>query len=434
MISYYWPPAGGGFVQRVSKFCKYLPEFEWKPSVLTVDQGTYANTDASMLEETSKVAPVYRAKSWEPHALYSRLTGIKHEPGNTDSDKESKAHSSYLHTLAEYVRLNLFIPDARIGWYPSAVRLGLKAIDEIRPDAIFSTAPPFTVHLVARALHRKRNIPWIADYRDPWMENCAYNTLPRMGLVKNINHKMETSTYFESDRIVCAAERQLEIQSAKVPPAQQAKFRLIRNGYDKEVAPQETASTNHFLLSYFGSIYPQRFPIALVDALQCAIKQSTDFSRDFRFRLVGQTSGDIARLLKDRLGESSIEIIPFQPSTAVQKMLYEVQCLLLTVNKAYLNELIVPGKIYQYLATGNPILGIGPTDGESARLTKQYKGGRFFDYENIRGMTDFIIQQHRLWKAGTLNHGIQDHKPLQRRSQARELADLLNEITPTHGA
>lgn len=430
IVTYYWPPAGGGFVQRVSKFCKYLPQLGWQPAVLTVDQGTYANTDASMQDETSAVDPVYRAHSWEPHSLYARITGAKHEPGNTDSGGTSKSRlSQHLHTVAEYIRLNCFIPDARIGWYPGAVRLGHKAVAEFQPDAIFSTAPPFTVHLVARALHRKSGLPWIADYRDPWAENCAYNTLPRLRPVKWINHRMEVSTYHEASRVICAAQRQMEIQSAKVSEEDQAKFRLIRNGYDLVTAPDQVAASDRFMLSYFGSIYPQRFPVRLVDALEQALTESDTFRKDFCFRLVGTVSGDIRTMLTSRLGSDAVDIVPFQPSDAVQRMLYDVQCLLLTVNKAYLNELIVPGKIYQYLATGNPMLGIGPVDGESARLTAEYEGGQFCDYEDADGIRRFMLESHARWKAGTLNNGIRDLKPLQRRTQAGELAELLNEIT-----
>jgi hypothetical protein len=151
IITYYWPPAGGPGVQRVLKFAKYLPEFGWQPLVLTVKNGEYPAYDKSLKNDIPPECKVYTTKSIEPFKLYKKFTGMaENEAIPVATLTENK--KNWKKRLAYWIRLNLFIPDAKIGWIPFAVKAGKKIIQEEKPDIILSSSPPPTVHLIAKKL------------------------------------------------------------------------------------------------------------------------------------------------------------------------------------------------------------------------------------------------------------------------------------------
>jgi glycosyltransferase involved in cell wall biosynthesis len=430
ILSYYWPPAGGVRVQRVVKFCKYLPSLGWQPVILTVLTGSQHPADDSSTDDIRNVAGVYRAPAWEPHGLFQRMTGAKKGRNADGGETTGGRGSSFLRTLGEYIRLNLFVPDSRIGWYINACRKATQVMAQEKPDIVLSTAPPYTVHLVGRHIKREFGIPWVADFRDPWLENYAYNTVPRLKVVKMINLALERSVLSEADRIVCAGKRQLEIQSEKVGSGQRGKFSVIRNGYDMDTPSRSGGDVPFFYVSYFGSMYSQRFPYNLIQALSAALDKSQGLARDLRIRFAGQTSEEVIRILRESFDGRNLETLGFKSHAAVQDMMYQPQVLLLTINKVGNNELIVPAKIYEYLPTGNPILAIGPPRGEAADILRETATGKCLDYEDWRGMRDFILDKYRLWEAGQLNYGTRDFPAFRREELAGELSRLMRELLP----
>jgi len=192
IVTYYWPPAGGIAVQRITKFCKYLTDFGWNPIILTVDNGNFESVDESLLHDIAHIKHVYRTSSIEPHNFYNFIDGlVKRKSTNNPGNSNKLPKRSIYTTFSDYIRLNLFIPDSRIGWLFNAFRCGKRIIEEYNTDLIFSTAPPYTSHLVALKLHKHSGIPWVADFRDPWVESTLYNTVKRLGIVKTINKRLE---------------------------------------------------------------------------------------------------------------------------------------------------------------------------------------------------------------------------------------------------
>ncbi len=169
IVAYYFPPSGGPGVQRVLKYVQYLQEFGWTPVVLTVTDGNFPARDESLLETIPKDVRVIRTDIFEPYDLYRRLTGkSKGTAIDVNTIRKEGAKISTSERLAEFIRATIFIPDARIGWLRYAVDAGMKAIESMKIDAIYSSSPPYTCALIARALKRKSGLPWIAGFRDPW--------------------------------------------------------------------------------------------------------------------------------------------------------------------------------------------------------------------------------------------------------------------------
>src|SRR5579863_2037050 len=174
IFTYYWPPAGGVSVQRFLKFAKYLPEFGWEPIIITVKNGSYPYYDESLLKEISPSLRVYRTKTFEPFELYNLLRGKRGKSLPVVSFGAQR--KTLFQSVTEYIRANYFIPDARKGWNPFAIKQGMEVLSNEKIDAMITTGPPHSAHLIGLKLKEKTGVKWIADFRDPWT-GIFYNKL-----------------------------------------------------------------------------------------------------------------------------------------------------------------------------------------------------------------------------------------------------------------
>ena len=178
IITYYWPPSGGSGVQRWLKMSKYLPENGWQPVIYTPEDGEFPIIDTSLEKDVCPEAEVVKRPIVEPYTLYKRFVGMRAEEkvkvGFTDESGKQKGWKA---RLSMWIRGNLFIPDARCWWIRPSVRFLLKYLKDNPVDAIISTGPPHSMHLIALRLKAKLGLPWIADFRDPWTDIDFYNEL-----------------------------------------------------------------------------------------------------------------------------------------------------------------------------------------------------------------------------------------------------------------
>ena len=203
VVTYYWPPSGGPGVQRVLKFAKYLPAHGWEPIILTVKNGEYPSIDPSLAGDIPAGCSVHRSISFEPGGLYRPFVGLRSGepiPVATLAVRDI----SWRQRWANWIRLNLFIPDAKIGWVPSALKAGRRIIRTTKPDLIFSSSPPQTVQLIAEKLARASGLPWVADYRDPWTRIFHYATSRRSAWARRYDRRLE-------ERIVPAADERITV-------------------------------------------------------------------------------------------------------------------------------------------------------------------------------------------------------------------------------
>lgn len=430
VISYYWPPAGGGGVQRVAKFCKYMRDFGWEPIVLTVENGNYPATDESLVADVADIRCVYKARTLEPHTLYRALTRLVSRRNSASSRSSKPSSPSWLSRLGETVRLNLFIPDSRIGWRRHAQRVGDELIRTEKPDVIFSSAPPYTPHLIAQHLSAKHGIPWIADFRDPWLENHAYNTAPRLGVVKRINYRLEQSVLRTATRVTCANPGIQSLVAKKLTHGEHDKCVVITNGYDRIDLNKPKPQGDHFMLSYFGTVYGAGFPTEVFTAIGNLIRSDAIAAQKIRLRIVGQIHPDIATTLNAHLPEANLELRPYVPHRDMLNMLAEPQVLMLVINQFPHNTATVPGKIYEYMPTGNPILGIGPVDGDAAALLKEAAAGAMIGHGQQGQIEAFLSEHFKAWQLGQLNGGSRLMDQFDRRNLTDQLTKLFSEVAP----
>lgn len=375
IIAYYFPPSGGPGVQRVLKNVKYLKQFGWEPIVLTVENGQFPAIDESLLKEIPEGTKVYRTKIFEPYDLYRKFTGKgKNVALDVNNIKKEDQKRSFTEQIAEFIRATFFIPDARVGWRKYAVKKGLEIIKDENIEAIYSSSPPYTCSLIARDLKRKTKLPWIAGLRDPWTDFLTTPT--RWWLPKLIDRGMEKSVFQEADYVECAWEGIKKDALQKYPYFDAEKFIHIPNGFDSEDFPLLETHTNEILtITYTGSMYGRRNPLALFNALEELVLEERIKKDKFKFKFIGRFGAEIEEMIANTSFKEQIEVINYMPHSESIKMLMNSDVLLLIVDEAKESEEIVPGKVYEYLGVLKAIFAITPQRSAIAKLIRETNAG-----------------------------------------------------------
>jgi len=375
LITYYWPPAGGPGVQRVLKFAKYLPEFDWEPVILTVENGDYPAIDQSLLADIPPNISVYKTRSWEPFRFYRKLSKVKDNAGiptfvlNPDQDEKATAQ------LTRWLRANFFIPDARIGWVLPARRLGLSIIQNEEINLIWSSSPPHSLQLIAQYLAHHTGVKWVADLRDPWTEAFWQRELPQTLPARLLNAHYEQKVLNSATAITTVSSGLQQLFKHKTPQP----CYVIPNGYDPEdfTGLPIRSKNERFTIVYSGNLGKDQSLLPLINALH-------KLSEYCRSRITLRFSGELHTQIKSELQklprEVELHLIPYQEHRLILKAMAQADILLLVIPNTPDNQGIVTGKLFEYLATGNPILGIGPTDGDAAQIICETETGEMFDY------------------------------------------------------
>ena len=429
IVAYYFPPSGGPGGQRVLKFVKYLPEFGYKPVVLTVrEDADFPARDESLFGEISSEVQIYRSLIVEPYHLYRRITGRGSEESIDIATLEKGAHRGFGERMATWVRANCFIPDARIGWLPFGVKRGLEIIRQKQVDVIFSSSPPYTVSLIAMVLHMITGKPWVADFRDPW---TGFLSAPQRRFVaRKIDHALEGAVYRKADRITVAWRGIAQNLSEKHPEVDGSKAALISNGYDFEPADRPAEKNARFTLTYSGSLYGKRDPTGLVRALVQMMREEPAFEDRFLLRIVGRIGPSIAGMLKDTLPKACVEIVPYVPHREAVAYLFRSDVLLLIVDEAPEAPFIVPGKVFEYLGVRKPILALAP-EGDISGILARTKAGVTVSGQDVQGIACVLWNFYHRWERNALDDqgmDLDEIRRYSRRTQTEALAGVFDDI------
>ena len=384
IITYYWPPSGGSGVQRWLKMSKYLPENGWQPVIYTADEAEYPVEDLSLEKDVVPEAEVIKRKIFEPYSFYKKILGIKKEEKiKAGFINEGKKKSTWKENISVWIRGNFFIPDARCWWIRPSVKFLKKYLKEHPVDAIISTGPPHSMHLIAKKLHKKFNIPWIADFRDPWTDIDFYKDLRLTKLADRKHHRLEKSVLMSADEIVTVGNNCA--QGLKDICGRDVK--VICNGYDfdSEMLKNDNKLTDKFTLSHIGIIGANRNPALLWEAIGEMV-HNEEFANALDIRLIGQVDKSVIDSIKANGIEKYVDIISYIPHSEVLKKQTESHVLLLFVNNTPNAKGILTGKLFEYMASGRPILAIGPSDGDTAAVLQETETGVNIDFDDKEKM------------------------------------------------
>ncbi len=424
LVSYYFPPSGGPGVQRALKFVKYLPEFGWDPVVLTVDPryASYPALDPALVDEVDSNIRVVRTRAWDPYSLYARMLG-KSKEQSVGVGFIDESQQNWRQMLGKWVRGNVFIPDARVGWIPYATRAGKKLLANEHFDAILTTGPPHSTHLIGKRLAQKSGVPWLADFRDPWTGIDFYDSLMMTDFSKRRDARLEEAVTQKASVIVAVTPGMVRSLGEKA----HRDVQLVMNGYDPADIEIANPSKIKSVLSYVGNMNAARNPIVLWQALKRLSADGHDFG-DFAVRLVGPIDRGVAQSVREHGLEKLVQIEPpVSHAEAVTTML-ESALLLLVINRVSGSEGIMTGKLFEYIGTGRPILGIGPPNGDAAAALRDSNAGVMFDWDDVDGVTDYLKEylSRQDGTVGQVGASIKDRTRFSRREQAGQLAGLLS--------
>ena len=375
VITYYWPPSGGPGVQRVLKYCKYLPKYGWEPIILTVSEGDFPVLDKSLGLEVENFK-VFKTKSFSFHKIFNFLNKKSNTPTFqlSSSDKDS-----LFVRFSRWIRLNIIIPDGRIGWLPGAIKKGNSIISQHKIDVIFSSAPPYTTHLIAKSLSLSNKIPWIADFRDPWTDRFYNYENKRWWPAQKLDKYLEHSVIKNADKCITV--------SRTISKYYKKPFEVIHNGYDEDDFSNIVPDKNKdIVISYLGTMTKSQNPKRFFEVIS---KQNIGQNK-YQINLIGNIHTDIQEYIKGEGYDKFVSLKPYvNHQEAIQKMVNS-NFLLLVIPNTIKNEGIITGKLFEYIRSKTKIIMIGPKNCDAASIISDTNSGRWFDFEDREKIVKYL--------------------------------------------
>ncbi|MBP7507638.1 MAG: glycosyltransferase family 4 protein [Prolixibacteraceae bacterium] len=384
IITYYWPPSGGAGVQRWLKFSKYLPEFGWKPVILTVDPNfsSYPQIDETLQKEVNSEMLVFRTKSREFYSMYRSISGNNIPYGGFSNDNKK----SPVQKLAKIVRGNLFIPDPRRGWIKFAFKKAKELIKTYDIDTVITTSPPHSTQLIGLKLKKKLNIRWIADLRDPWTDIYYYNQFKHTKLALAVDRCYERNVITAADMLITVSEDLKRIFSTKDKNNRPEKIHVIQNGFDEEDFKTEVKpEAGKKIITYTGTISENYDIEGFVNAVN-------KLEKSIRDKIKIQFIGNVSEIIREKIQrtETEVEFIGYIPHNEAIENMLKSSMLLLIIPNVENNKGIVTGKFFEYLASGKPVLAIGPKGGDLETIIAETNCGKLFNYTEENEISVFI--------------------------------------------
>ena len=427
IITYYWPPSGGAGVQRWLKFVKYLREFNWEPIVYTPEHPEIPVIDESLNKDVPNDITVLKTPIWEPYDFYKKIIG---------KDKNEKISAGFLsenkkpkltEKISVWIRGNFFIPDARKFWINPSVSFLSDYIKKNEIDAIVSTGPPHSMHLIALKLKDKFNIPWVADFRDPWTNIDFYKDLMLTSFADRKHKRLEKKVLTTADAILTIGKTMKD----EFVGLGAKNVVVLTNGFDE----QDTSSTigivkdEKFSLAHIGSFVKSRDPLFLWQVLSELVAEQTGFAGDLEIKLVGKVDFSVLENIKKYRLNSYVNKIDYLPHQEVIKEQQRSQVLLLLLNDTPNSKGILTGKFFEYLSAKRPILCIGPMNGDAAEILNETKSGNIVEFEDKINLKKVILDYYRMYKNNGLEINSENLESFSRRNITGELSKLLNSHT-----
>jgi glycosyltransferase involved in cell wall biosynthesis len=412
LVTLYFPPAGGGGVQRSLKLATHLPAYGIETHVLAPDDPKWVHRDDDLAPPT---------QAWVHRAAYVGPAGKR--PADELHGTEG------LDRLAAHVRLfgrRLLVPDENVSWNLTAIPAARRIVNQEGIDVVITTSPPNSIHLVGAALKRWTGVRWVADLRDsiaahPHRRTESLAVRAKESTAAGIARLVARS----ADAIVAAADA-IADEARELEP--RGEVTTIPNGCDfDDFSGLEYRRGERFTITHAGSFFGKRTPRPFLQALAASgLDITARFVGDFRpaDREWAETLG-----LGDRL-----DLRPYTSHREALELQRSSDALLLLIPEADgRGRGVLSGKVFEYLAAERPILAVVPPDGAAAALIREAGTGVVTGPEDVDGIRAALGNLHERWQAGSLNGTplpADLRERLDRRSRIREYADLLLNLPP----
>jgi len=412
MIAYFFPPVGGSGALRPMKLAKYLPSFGWLPMVLTVkNPDWYYAHDFELLAELPESVKIMRSKMIQSGLIYRALNPIR------------------LNKLDRWIRRWIIHPDPQIGWIPSGISCGLRMIEkEKNIRIIYSTSAPLSAHLIAHRIKEKTGLPWVADFRDEWLENPDIH-IPST-IHRKIHYMLEQKIVRNADHVVAAAPGFCEFLKKH---SFHDKISTLTMGFDPEDFeaghPKDRApgDNDKFTIVFSGLFYGSFRPTIFLEAVTSLIDVKKIDVNKIKIVFVGANQPEETRF------EDVHQICEFTGFVSHRKAIEYISksdTLLLLLSKER-GDYVIPSKTFEYLASEKPIIGLVPEGSEVASIIKKTGSGFVVDINNLEGIRSVITHLYNDWetKKHSFKHNMDHVQSYNQIEITGKFADLLNRLT-----
>tara|TARA_R110002049_G_scaffold306635_1_gene505449 strand:+ start:25523 stop:26830 length:1308 start_codon:yes stop_codon:yes gene_type:complete len=396
IITYYWPPAGGPGVQRWLKFVKYLPDFNIEPVVYIPENPNYPLIDESLSTEVSKSLTILKQPIKEPYKLASFFSKQKSKTISKGIISENKKQS-FLEKAMLFIRGNFFIPDARVGWVKPSFAYLSEYIQKEGIETIITTGPPHSLHLIGLQLKDKLGVKWLADFRDPWTTIGYHKQLKLTNRAQNKHKALEASVLNTADKIIVTSH----VTKTEFSKITQKPISVITNGYDRESVENTTLDTK-FSLAHIGSLLSKRNPEILWKILSDLVQENQEFSKDLQLNLVGAVSEDVLKSIENHGLSTFLNKIDYVSHKEAIQFQRKSQVLLLIEIDSETTKCIIPGKLFEYMVSNRPIIGIGPEGSDVETIIKETNTGHYFYYNDYNNLKSTLLNHYKVFQNNNL--------------------------------
>lgn len=416
VVAYYFPPLGLSGVQRVAGFVRHLPEHGWQPTVITAKPRGYFAYDKSLWSPIEDAGiRVVRTKSLDPTRLFRSGATVR-------LPQETRRQ-----TLA-YISNWLFIPDNKLGWKPFALRAGLSQAAVQRFDAIFSSAPPYTGHLVGKKLSRRLKLPLITDFRDDWVGNPRH--IYPTALHRRLHIQQERQVLIQSSAIT-TINRPILDALEKRHRGINIQGEVIPHGFDEYEDPVKVSVREKLKLVYTGVFYDAQTPEHFLRGISEFLAENPAMRPKISVIFAGLVPNGFADLIRTLKLEDVVQYVGYLQHTHVVELQQEADVLWMTIGSKSGASGISTGKLYEYMGTGKPILALVPS-GTARRTLLRYGAAYIVEPESEAGIIQALSQITRDWNKETFPSPDESFVSMFSRNRLVEmLAGVLDSVVKT---
>ncbi|HOJ07986.1 MAG: glycosyltransferase [Ignavibacteriales bacterium] len=381
-ISYFWPPSGKASLHWPLDIIRHLPKNEIEPVILTVKEESFTQKDESLLSKVDPDWITVKSNALEPFNIYRKFIGKKKNEKLIASETISTENKSLAHKISLWIRLNLFIPDARIGWNFTAYRAAKKFYVKEKFDIIVSIGPPHSSHLIGLKLSKKLNLPHIPVLIDPWVDIVYYKNLKRSCITKKIDNHLEKSVLLNAEQVVFVTKSSEDDYLNKYEFLKN-KTNVLYWGFDEDDfknlplnyrSAESIINKSEKVIVHAGNLFVYQNPKNFWQQ----IKSQNDSGSNYKIKFIGTVDPIVLDYLKEIGLQDKVETLGFLPYPQMIKQIFAADILLVCASEPR----HVPGKLFEALRTGNPVIAFGDDNSEVKRIIESANSGMMFSYND----------------------------------------------------
>ncbi|HMX62365.1 MAG TPA: glycosyltransferase [Candidatus Sumerlaeota bacterium] len=402
IICYDFPPSSIG-IWRTLKFCHYMNEFGWHPSILTVKPAPSSRWDDAPLGELPPNTRIRRAGALEPARVSHLLREAKRAILGSPARKEGRQGpprntNSLLRDAMEFLRRWVLIPDERIGWLPFAYAKACRWLREEKFDAVYTTSFPATAHVVGAMLAKKFGVPLLTDFRDIWIGNYVFYH-PATKFHARLQRRLEAFAISRASSVVSATSQITDDFLSRYLGEPAEKFTTITNGFDDRdfQFPEVTADADHFTISYVGTMYGATSPQWFFEAVQQVLTENPRWNDKLRIRFVGSMVEPYRSLIRKYRLSHVVRVDDYVAHDEALRIMAEADALLLIVASVPGSHIMLTQKVFEYAAARRPILGLIP-DGAARDFLSELNEGCIVPPDETKPIADALRRMLKAWE------------------------------------